>query len=263
MIRTALALAVSLGIATSALAAEVKVLTAGAFKPVVQDLADRFAAGGDRLVIENDTAGALMRRIEGGEAFDVVVVTDQGIERLRTQGRITEPMRLAEVGIAIAVRDGAARPDISTPEAFRAALLAARSVAYIDPKAGGSSGIYLNALFDRLGIGEAIRAKAVLVPGGLVATRVASGEAELGLHQLSEILVVPGVTVVGPLPAAYQSVTSYAGGVSATTAYPDAARRLMAMLADATTTAALDRRGMRRPSGEAKGINPDRLPAAR
>lgn len=232
---------------TAAAAAEIKVLTAGAYKPVVQDLAPDFEVSGDRLIIQNDTAGALMRRVEGGEAFDLLILTDSGIERLRARGRVTDPTPLAKVGIAVAVKEGAPKPDISTPEAFRAALLAAPSVAYIDPAAGGSSGIYLNGLFDRMGIGETIRAKAVLVPGGLVATRVANGQAALALHQLSEILVVPGVTVVGPLPASYQNDTIYAGAISAASTNPTAARRMLDLLAGDRASASLRARGMRRP----------------
>jgi molybdate transport system substrate-binding protein len=248
MSRLALILA-GLLLAMPAGAAELKVLTAGAFKPVVQDLAPVFAAEGDRLDIQNDTAGALLRRIEAGEAFDVLVLTQAGFARLATAGMVGAGTPLARVAIGVAVRDGAPRPDIGSVDAFRAALLAAPSVAYIDPAAGGSSGIYLAGLFERMGIADAIKAKAVLVPGGLVATRVADGQAALALHQMSELLVVPGVTVVGPLPAAVQNYTTYAGAVATASASAAAANRLLALLAGPEARGVLLRRGMEPPGG--------------
>ena len=108
---------------------------------------------------------------------------------------------MAKVGIGVAVKEGAPLPDIKTVEAFKRTLLAAKSVAYIDPKAGGSSGIYFDGLLARLGIADEVRPKAKLKQGGHVADLVASGEAELGVHQISEILPVKGVVLVGPLPA--------------------------------------------------------------
>ena len=233
-------------------AAEVKVLTAGAFKPVVQDLAPAFEAAGDRLVIQNDTAGALLRRIEAGEAFDLLVLPRDGLERLAQQGRVTGAVPLARVAIGVAVKEGAPKPDISSVAAFRATLLAAPSVAYIDPAAGGSSGIYLAGLFERLGIADAIKAKAVLVPGGLVATRVADGRASVALHQMSELLVVPGVTIVGVLPAEIQNHTVYAGAIATQAPQAEAARRLLAMLAmlaGPEGASVLRKRGMEPPNG--------------
>jgi molybdate transport system substrate-binding protein len=176
--------------------------------------------------IENDTAGALARRIGNGEAFDVVVLTPAALEQLEQAGRVARgsSVRLARVAIGVAVKQGAPRPDIATESDFRQALLAARAVAYIDPAAGGSSGIYLTQLFQRMGIAAQIAPKAVLVPGGLVAQRLVSGEADLALHQISEILAVPGVTLVGPIPAEVQNYTVYAGGLAATSADLPAAR---------------------------------------
>ncbi len=156
-------------------------------------------------------------------------------------------VRLARVGIGVAVRKGAPAPDIATVAAFKAALLQARSVAYIDPAAGGSSGIYLAQLFAKLGIADAIKDKAVLVPGGLVAERVVSGEAELGIHQISEILAVPGATLVGPLPAEIQNYTVYAGGVAAAARDVEAARRFLAALGGAPALEALKEKGMEAP----------------
>jgi molybdate transport system substrate-binding protein len=216
----------------AATAADIKVLTAGAFKPVVLALqADFEARTGHRLKVENDTAGALQRRVSGGEAFDLLVITPA----------------LARVAIGVAVKNGAATPDISTVTAFQNALLAARSVAYIDPAAGGSSGIYLSQLFEKWGMADRIKAKAVLVPGGLVAERVVNGQADIAIHQISEILAVPGATLVGPLPAEIQNYTVYAGGVSGTAAEPAAARALLDALAGPAAAAVLKSKGMEAP----------------
>ncbi len=246
MLKPAFALALAL-LAWPAAAAEIKVLTSGAYKPVVVALVPVFEkATGHKVTVDNDTAGALVRRVEGGEAFDVVVLTPGGLTELAKKGRVAnEPPRgLAKVGIGVAVKEGAKLPDIATSDDFRRTLLAATKVAMIDPAAGGSSGIYLAGLFERWGIAEAIKAKAVLVPGGLVATRVVSGEADLAIHQVSEILAVKGAVLAGPLPADIQNYTVYAGGISATTREPDAARGFLKTLAGPDAAAVLEAKGM-------------------
>ena len=236
--------------AGAASAADVKVLTAGAFKAVVTALAPEFERrNGHKLVVANDTAGALLRRIEAGEAFDLVVLTPQAIEQLTRQGRIAAgtAANLAKVGIGVVVKQGAPRPDIGSVDEFKRALLEARSVAYIDPAAGGSSGIYLDRLFARLGIADAIKPKAVLVPGGLVAERVVNGEAEIGVHQISEILAVEGASLVGPLPPEIQNYTVYAAGVSATARQPEAAHALLELLRSDDALHVLTDKGMMPP----------------
>lgn len=241
------ALILSLLFAGAASAAEVKVLTAGAFKPVVMALVPGFEkATGHKVVVENDTAGALQRRIEGGEAFDLAVLTPALVEQFARSGKIqaTSAVRLARVGIGVAVKRGDRHPDIGTTAAFKDALLAARAVAYIDPAAGGSSGIYLSGLFQKLGIAEAIRPKSVLVPGGLVAERLVRGEADLAIHQISEILAVPGAELVGPIPAEIQNYTVYAGGLSAAPRDAGAASALLATLTGPAAQAVLKEKGM-------------------
>jgi molybdate transport system substrate-binding protein len=143
-----------------ALAAEVKVLTTGAFKPVVMALVPAFEQqSGDTVVVANDTAGALARRIEGGEGFDLVVLTPAALADLNAKGKVAAGTAapLARVGIGVAVKDGAPHPDIGSVDAFKRALLEAPSVAMIDPAAGGSSGIYLVQLFERLGIVDTVK----------------------------------------------------------------------------------------------------------
>jgi molybdate transport system substrate-binding protein len=227
--------------------ADIKVLTAGAFKPVMLAVAGEFERqSGHRLVIDNDTAGALSRRIAGGEHFDLVVLTESAIAQLARDGKLTAgaTKTLGKVGIGVAVKRGAPLPDIGSTAAFQRSLLDARAVAYIDPQAGGSSGVYLAQLFDKLGIAAQIKAKAVLVPGGLVAQRVVSGEADIALHQISEILAVPGAVLVGPIPAALQNYTVYAGGVSAGAGDLAGAKALLAMLHSDLARAAMTERGM-------------------
>ena len=236
--------------AATAVAADIKVLTAGAYKPIVQAMALDFEQKtGHKLVVANDTAGALERRIGQGEAFDLVVLPPAGLERLAKAGRVVADTQapLARVAIGVAVKRGAPLPDIGTVEALQKALLAARAVAYIDPAAGGSSGIYLSQLFERWGLAGQIKSKAVLVPGGLVAERVVSGEADLALHQISEILAVPGAVLVGPIPREVQNYTVYAGAVGASAAAPDAARALLVALSGPAARDVLKDKGMEAP----------------
>lgn len=247
MLRSLAALACLLA-GFAAHAAELKVLTAGAFKPVLVALQPGFEQRtGHKLVIVNDTAGALQKRIAGGEAFDVVVSSPASLHAVSAQLAIEAPRPLAKVGIGVAVKQGAAVPDIATVDGFRTALLQAKSVAYIDPAAGGSSGIYLDKLFERWGIAPQVRAKAVLVPGGLVAQKVVDGSAEIAVHQISEILAVPGAVLVGPIPAEVQNYTVYAGAVSAASANDAAARELLAALRGEEALAVLKQKGMEAP----------------
>jgi molybdate transport system substrate-binding protein len=243
-----LASALCLMLATGSVsAAEIKVLSAGAFKPVVVALAPEFEKQtGHRLMVDNDTAGGLARRIEGGEAFDVVVMPPGGMESLVKAGKIVEgsPVRLARVAIGVAVKKGAPAPDIGTVAAFQETLLKARAIAYIDPAAGGSSGIYLAQLFEKLGIADRIRPKAVLVPGGLVAERLVSDQADIALHQISEILAVSGATLVGPIPREIQNYTIYAGALGTAARDPAAARALLATLRGPGAEAILKDKGM-------------------
>ena len=234
----------------SAQAAEIKVLTAGAFKPVLLALAPGFEQrSGHTLVVANDTAGALQKRIAGGEAFDAVVLTPGALEQLTKSGQIApaSAQKLARVAIGVAVKQGAPLPDIRSVAAFQSALAGARAIATIDPASGGSSGIYLWQYFEKAGIAAQLKPKAVLVMGGLVAERLVTGEADIAIHQISEILSVPGVTLVGPIPAEIQNYTVYAGGVSAAARDAVAAKALLDWLASPTAAAVLKDKGMEAP----------------
>ena len=246
----ALALAALLIAASHCRAADVLVLTAGAFKPVLQSLAPAYEAKTHTtLAISNDTAGGVAARVQRGEPFDLVVLPIQAMNILAAQGKMVAELvtPVAKAGIGAAVKQGAPVPDIGSVEAFKRTLLAVPSVAYVDPAAGASSGIYLAKLFDRMGIGDAIRRKTVLVPGGLVGSRVANGEVALGLQQISELRAVSGVTFVGPLPAELQNYTIYAAAIPASAQSPAAGRALLAQLRSESAEQALKASGLEHP----------------
>jgi molybdate transport system substrate-binding protein len=218
---------------TAAEAAEIKVLSAGAMKSIVTELGEAFKQEtGHTLQMTFDTVGAQSKRLSGGEAADVVVLTDVAIDQLEGQGLVVAGSRadIARVGVGVAVREGAPRPDIATPEALKQTLLAAKSLVYVDPARGATSGIHFASVLQRLGIAEAVKSKTILIPTGFAAEVVARGEAEICVHQISEILPVKGVTLVGPLPRELQKVTIYSGGLAAKAAQPEAARAFLAFL---------------------------------
>lgn len=250
---TVLVIAASLAnlvVSSSASAADIKVLTAGAFKPVVTALAPEFEKQtGHKVTVNNDTAGGLLKRINDGEAFDLLVLTPTALAQLTKVGKVVEgsTRTLVKVAIGVAVKKGTPLPDISTVAAFQNALLSARAVAYIDPEAGGSSGIYLSKLFEKMGIADRIKAKAVLVPGGLVAQRLVNDQADIAIHQISEILAVPGATLVGPIPPEIQNYTVYAGGVSTNAKDATAAKALLEVLSSPAVRETLKVKGMEAP----------------
>jgi len=236
--------------ASPAAAAEVKVLTAGAFKQVLLALLPELEKqSGHKLTIDNDTVGALSKRIEGGESFDLAVLTPAALDSLAGKGKIApaSSTKLARVGVGVVVKEGAPKPDITSVDAFKKALLAAKSIAYIDPAAGGSSGIYVAGLLEKLGIAGEVKAKSKLIHGGAVAEHIANGEAELGIHQISEILPVKGITLVGPLPAEIQNYTVYAAGIGAQAQAPDVAKAVLKVLSGPAAAEVLKSKGMERP----------------
>src|SRR5262245_52327045 len=235
---------------TTVQAAEVRVLTAGAYKDVLVALVPEFEKStGHKVVLDNDTAGALQKRISGGEAFDLAVITPGVVGALAKEGKIAgSPVNLARVGIGVVVKEGAPVPNVATVDAFKQAVLAAKSVAYIDPASGGSSGIYLANLFEKMGIADQVKPKAKLKQGGYVAELIVSGEAELGIHQISEIVPVKSVTLVGPLPAEIQNYTTYAAGLSAGARDAAAGKALIQALAGSMAAPVLKAKGMEGPA---------------
>lgn len=194
-----------------------RVMCARALTVVANSVASKFKETiGQDVDLTLETVGSLQARIDAGEIADVVILSAPAIGRLETAAKLSAGTRrvIGSTGIALAVRSGAPEPDISSVAAFKATLLSARSFAVSSPSVGGSAGVYLAALFERMGLAESLESKCLRQQsGGDVARCVADGEAELGLTQLSEMLPVKGVTVVGALPGPLANDTVYCAAV--------------------------------------------------
>ena len=200
--------------ATTSLAAEVRVLSAAAAKGPLTETAAAFERDtGNRVVFDFTTAGQVESRLAAGARPDLVVNTRARLDALIAKGGRPGAVRdLGTVRIGVAARAGVPKPDVSTVDAFRAALLAAQSVAYTDPGAGGTAGTHFAGVLDRLGLTEALAGKRHRAADGLdVMRKIQKGEAELGITQVSEILLVDRATYVGPMPESLQSPTIYSG----------------------------------------------------
>jgi molybdate transport system substrate-binding protein len=218
--------------AIPAAAAEIKVLSAGAVRAIVTELAQAFEKDtGHTVTLAFGTVGVTRKRL-AEEPADVVIMTDIAIDESSAQGAVVAGSRndIARTGMGVGVREGAPKPDISTPDAFKQALLAARSLTYVDPAQGATSGIHFAGLLQKFGIADAVKPKTTLVPGGYPAELVAKGEVEMVVHQISEIVPVRGVTLVGPLPKDVQKVTTYSAGIAKKAATPETARAFVAFL---------------------------------
>jgi len=195
-----------LGAAMTSSADQISVLSGGAAKSFIEPLAKTFP--GHTVKLEFQPMGKLTRSLADGYQADMVVVTSEVLDQVKNQVRIEQAKPIARVGIGVAVHESARAPDISTVEAFKKTLLAAKSVVYIDPKVG-TSGKHVAEILQRLGIAEQVNRKATFGQGGYITEPVGRGEIELGIHQISEILPVKGVKLAGPLPAELQKYTVY------------------------------------------------------
>jgi molybdate transport system substrate-binding protein len=197
------------------------------------------------IAVEADFAPtvALLERLRMGEAADIAILTAQGIDDLVHQGVIRPGTRtdIALSFVGIAVKAGAPRPDISSVAAFRIALLSARSVAYSKI---GASGLYFAGLIERLGIAAEVNARAVIVPSGFTAERLVSGEVELAVQQISELMVIPGVDIVGPLPAEIQTAATFSAGLLVGSEHAEDAIALLEFLASPPVASVLRRAGL-------------------
>lgn len=212
-----------------------------------QVLAELVAAYGRRaasgITIESVGGVDAAKRVQAGEAFDLVVLASDAIDKLIAAGHLRAGSRvdLVRSGVAVAVQAGAALPDLSTEDAVRAAVLAARSVSC----STGPSGVALGKLFERWGIADQIAGRMVQAPPGVpVGTLVARGEVALGFQQLSELLHVEGIAVVGPLPPAIQIVTTFSAGIPVGTARADEVRALLDFMVSPEADEAKRRQGM-------------------
>jgi molybdate transport system substrate-binding protein len=221
-----------------------KLLSSMAAREVLAELAARYQARTQQAVSCEAAGGVdVAKRLQAGEVVDVVVLASTAIDKLLIEGQLLEGSRvdLAKSGVAVAVPKGAARPDIGSEEAVRQAVVKATTLSY----STGPSGVYLERVFERWGILEAIRSRIVVAPPGTpVATLVARGSAALGFQQLSELLNQPGIEVVGPLPPALQTLTLFSGAVSAASEHPEAARALLDYLASPAASSVKERHGM-------------------
>ncbi len=222
--------AAAMVIGATAQAAEVKLIASAAVKEVVLDLVPAFEkASGHKVTTIWAGTEAITKRISGGEVVDIVLIAAPNVDRLIAVGKLVAGSRadVAKSGIGVAVRAGLPKPDISSGEAVKNAVLAAKSVAY----SSGPSGFYLADLFKRMGISEQIKDKVKQTPSGVqVAEVVARGEADLGFQQVSELLHLKGIQYLGPLPADIQHITVFSAGLHRAAPEPDAAKALVKFL---------------------------------
>ncbi len=235
--------------ATSASAAEIKVLTSVALTSALNEIAPSFEqATGNKLNIGYSLIADIRKRMLDGETADVIILSRPVMDELDKQqkfapGSITN---IAGTPVALAVRVGAPKLDISTVDALKRTLLAAKSIVYADPAKGGASGVYFARVVDRLGIADQLKSKTILVPGAQAAEVVAKGEAEIGVAQTSEIVPVAGAQVLGPLPGEYASTTLFTAAIGATTKVPEEAKSVVQFLIGPVA----------RPVFSAKGFQP-------
>jgi molybdate transport system substrate-binding protein len=235
--------AFALGSPVAAAAAEIRIWAARAIATVLDEVGGEFErATGHRLIVTSDLPPAFLRRASAGEPFDLLISGSSPVDEWIREGRLLAGTRtaIARSGIGVAVRAGASKPDLGTVDAFTRAVMNATSIAYL--RVG--SGVYLDALFRRLGIANAIELKAVRPDADIVSELVAKGQVELGIVVITQILTTPGVELAGPLPAEVQSYVTFVAGISSGSTSPEAARELIAFLATPAAIAVIKRQGM-------------------
>lgn len=232
---------------TTAAGVELKVVAPNAVKESISEIASRFEREtGHRVMFSWGGSESIARRVADGEPFDVVVNTAATVERFAGEGRLVAGTRtdFARSGVGVAVRAGLPRPDVSTPEALRTALLAAPSIAI----SSGASGRYLEQLFQRLGVAEQIRARIKQPPSGAqIAEMIARGEADLGFQQVTELLHAKGIEYLGPLPPAIQSYTVWSAARHPAGTAPEAASAFLQALIAPASGPALRTAGLETP----------------
>ncbi|GEP55711.1 molybdate ABC transporter substrate-binding protein [Reyranella soli] len=230
---------------------DVKVFSTIAVQSALEALVPQFeTANGCRLEITWNTAPALVKRLQGGETADVLILNRAGMDAMMRDGRVLagSEVTLASSATALAVKAGAPRPDISTPQALTRTLLEARAISYSDPAAGGASGIYFAKLVERLGIAAEINAKTKYPPpAGLCADLLVSGEVELAVQQKPELLQVRGIEILGLLPGDLHMVTVFVACVEASSAEPATGKALIDFLRSPASMAVFRAKGLDTP----------------
>ena len=212
MIRALLLATAACALATPVLAEDIRLFGTGAVKHAVQDISAAFEKEtGDKVIADFGTAGVVGKRVEAGEKADIVLSSLGGLRELRAKLAEGEPIVVGRVRMGMAGKPGAPKIDISTPEKFKDALIAAPAVAYADPQQGSTTGVHFGKVLEQIGVADQVKAKAVLGKDGFdVGKAVADGKAPIGFTQATEIQAVPGAEVTGFMPDAYQLVSSYA-----------------------------------------------------
>jgi molybdate transport system substrate-binding protein len=213
-------------------AAEIKALITTAMDAAIVVLVPQFEkASGHKVTVSYDPSGGLARRLRGGEFADMILVASPELDKLIAEGKVTgNRIDVSRTGIGIAVKKGAPKPDVSTPEALRRTLLAAKSIGHTAPAGGGITALHLLRTFEKLGIAKEVAAKTKLAaggPNGRVSTLIVNGEAEIAFQQVSELMTNPEVEVIGMLPDELQQITINSAGLAAAAKEPDAARALI------------------------------------
>jgi molybdate transport system substrate-binding protein len=230
--------------------AEIKILSTTAMKTSLDELTPDFERrSGHNLAVTFGPSARIRQQVADGEATDLAIVTDKGIDDLIAQGRIVNGSRadLVRSAMALAVQNGAPRPDISSAEKFKQAMLAAKSLGMSNPVGGGQSGANLVRIFEQLGIAEAMKPKCFYGPGGpggLIGNFLVRKEIEIGIQQLPELMAVPGIHIVGPLPPDIQAITLFSAGLSAAAANADGARAFIAFLSTPAAKTVFRSKGM-------------------
>jgi molybdate transport system substrate-binding protein len=231
-------------------AAEIKVLSALAMKPVMEDLGPKFErATGHKLAITFVTLGEAVKRVQGGETADVAMLPKQGVDTFVKDGKAAtgSVTAVASSGNGVAIRKGSPKPDISSPEALKRTLLAAKSITYTPLTFGGTSGPHIVKVFERLGIADEMKSKTIfpkVAGGAAVGALVASGEAELGLQQIQELIPVAGIEIVGPLPGDLQNNLLFAAAVMTGAKDAEASTALINFLHTPEAAAVIKAKGM-------------------
>jgi molybdate transport system substrate-binding protein len=234
--------------ASTTQAGEIKLLCAIALQQLMEDLGPKFeGATNHKLTTTIAPLGQALKRLQDGEAYDVLILPQRGIEGLAKDGKVVASTTTAVVvtRIGVAVRKGAPKPNISTSEAFKRSMLAAKSITHGNPATGGISGVHVAKVLERLGIAEEMKAKTVLLDkAGLAGVLVADGKAEIVIQPIQELVVVPGIEVVGPLPDELQDTVTYQAVIMPNAKEREPLNALISYLRTPDATAVIKAMGM-------------------